>query len=82
VELAGKKIIKTKYDGLDGKTKVSFVTDDNESKFVADKSSLAIDLHVVIEDRTQLDELAQVIGAAWTEKEKMQPKLHKSLSGH
>ncbi len=79
----GVNFIKSKFDGLDGKTKVVFAQEDGDFKVVCDSSCMKFEgkADFSIQTQVQLSGLAELIGNAWEEHSKLAPKIVRTLSG-
>lgn len=72
---------KSKYDALDGKVTVSFASDGN---FMLKASKMGLEFvgEFLLQDEKELQQFAQLVSLAWTERLKLKPKFYKTLSGH
>ena len=83
----GATFIQSKFDALDGKTKVAFTeVSDSITPFSVEVDSSGLICRGVMEKKIvmelDLQGFAQLISDAWVEHRKMAPKIHKTLSGH
>lgn len=78
------EFIVTKYDGLDGKTKVAYTEKDGDFAVIADQSGINFKgtLKEPLSSHTELNAFAELIGDMVKEHFKLKPKLSTSLSGH
>ena len=83
----GVSFLVSKYSALDGHTTVCFEEQSGEDKafkVMVNQSGLWFTgtLHKKISNQAELQDFAKLISVAWTEHEKLAPKLTKTLSGH
>lgn len=78
------EFIRNKYDGLDGKTKVSFQELDSQFTVVCDQEGVRFkgEMKEPIGTMDELQGLAELTSTAWKEHQALKPKLVTSLSGH
>lgn len=82
----GVHFFESKFDSLDGKTKVAFVEQSGAEKpftVEVDSSGLRFkgDSPNICTER-DLQEYARLVSDAWAQHRKLAPKIHTSLSGH
>lgn len=81
---------KTKITGISGEPEMHYVEKSSHEasplqafRIIALPSGIQFEGNSpVIQTRTQLDKYAKIIGDAWTEHEKMKPKIVTTLAGH
>lgn len=75
------KFEKTKYDSLDGSTKVRFTQGEH---FYIEASRMGVQFkgELLIESFEQLDAFAKTLSEAYTQHRKLTPKITASASGH
>lgn len=73
-----------KYDGLDGKTKISLVTINEPQTFssISDPQGLTLKGEIVIKSEKELQEFARLISDMWSEHRKLAPKILRTTTGH
>lgn len=78
------EFIKTKYDGLDGKTKVSFQEINSEFKVIADQTGIIFkgEMKVPLSTMAELTGFADLTSKAWAEYKLLKPNFFQSGSGH
>lgn len=78
------EFVRTKFDGLDGKTKVAFQELHSDFSIIADQEGIRFrgDMKEPISTQGELQGLAEVTSTAWTEHLRLKPKLYTSVSGH
>ena len=84
----GREFSLSKYDGLDGKTKVAF-TEIDETKavfhfmIIADSEGIMFNgISPKIVTSRDLQEFAHLVSKVWEEHEKLAPKIVTNLAGH
>lgn len=86
VKYAGRTFVKNKFDGLDGKTKVSFqeIGDGSSFKVLIDQTGVkfAGDMAMPICDQQELQGFAKFLSDCWTEHRRLVPKIYTSLNEH
>lgn len=78
----GRLFVRNKYDGLDGKTKVSYSEQNSTFQVVCDQTGIIFKGEMPIFSQADLQDFAEFVSVCWTEHKKLAPKLMTSLSGH
>lgn len=81
MRLGETEFTKTKFEGLDGKVVVSYVSGDSSQEIRATRQGLEV-RGVRVTTEQELDQLAKMVSEAWGEHRRLKPKLVTSLSGH
>lgn len=78
------EFIVTKYDGLDGKTKVAYAEDGSDFTVIADQSGINFkgSMKEPVSTSKELEAFANLIGDMVKEHSLLKPKLSTSFSGH
>lgn len=81
-----RKFVKSKIDGLDGRTKVLFQEDSGDADpFTLTATPQGITftgkLGVILDSNDMLQEFARLVGAGWSEHTKLRPKIYSPSEG-
>lgn len=78
------EFVHSKYDGLDGKTKVSWQELQGDFQVIADQSGIRFkgEMKEPIGTMKELQGLAELTSEAWKVHQTLAPKIEKSFSGH
>lgn len=74
--------VKTKFTGLDGKTKVGWAEDGSDFQVLADKSGVYFQgrMKAAISGMAMLQNFAELVTEAWKEHGRLAPKLTKNFT--
>lgn len=76
--------VKTKFDSLDGKTKVSFAEKESDFQIVVSRSGMSISgkLAGEVTSEKELQAFAKLISDAWALHRTLKPRIVSTIAGH